>query len=159
MSLPLSGVRVLEFAGLAPGPMVGLVLADFGADVVRVDRVGGGLNADTLARGKRSVALDPKHPAGKLALRTLASRADVVIDPFRPGVLERLGLGPAAVQAGGDGVRANEGVVFARLTGFQREGEWRTRLTGGAAGAGVHASASADHASGPYANMAGHDIK
>lgn len=120
---PLTSLRVLEFSGLAPGPMVGLVLADFGADVVRVDKVNAGLNADTLCRGKRSVALDPKKPRGLRAIRLLASKADVIIDPFRPGVLERLGVGPEDVRIGRDGVAGNERVVFARLTGFQREGK------------------------------------
>lgn len=114
---PLHGLRVLEFAGLAPGPLVGLILADFGADVIRIDKVGATMNADGLARGKRSIAVDPKTREGLETLRRLMEKADVVIDPFRPGVLERLGLGPEEAS------RGNEGLVFARLTGFQRQGE------------------------------------
>ncbi|KAE8227300.1 hypothetical protein CF319_g206 [Tilletia indica] len=126
--LPLAGVRVVEFAGLAPVPMVGLVLADWGADVVRVDRVGDA-NFDTLCRGKRSVAINPKNAQGRQVLQDLIRNADVLLDPFRPGVLEKLGLGPQDVMEGSQG---NKKLVFARLTGFQRTG--------------------------PYANMAGHDI-
>lgn len=132
MALPLKGIKVVEFGGLAPGPLVGMVLADFGADVVRIDKVGVSLNPDTLSRGKRSLAISPKHPKGLAALRNIISKADVLIDPFRPGVLERLGLGPEDVQKGRDGVKGNEGIVYARITGYQR--------------------------SGPYSSMAGHDI-
>ncbi|CAO1636889.1 unnamed protein product [Parajaminaea phylloscopi] len=129
---PLAGLKVVEFAGLAPGPMVGLVLADFGADVIRIDRVGATLNADGLCRGKRSVCIDPKNPEGLQTLKRLIGKADVLIDPFRPGVLERLGLGPEQFHTAAGGPHVNEGLVFARITGFQRQG--------------------------PYANMAGHDI-
>ncbi|UZJ53555.1 hypothetical protein CBS101457_002875 [Exobasidium rhododendri] len=132
MPLPLEGIKVVEFAGLAPGPMIGLVMADFGADVVRIDKVGQTLNPDTLSRGKRSLAISPKHPKGLQALRKLISQADVLIDPYRPGVLERLGLGPEDVKQGGEGVAGNERIIYSRMTGFQRKG--------------------------PYAEMAGHDI-
>lgn len=116
---------MIEFAGLAPGPMVGMILSDFGADVVRIDKVGAGINPDGLARGKRSIALDPKNAEGLQTLRKLISTSDVVIDPFRPGVLERLGVGPDDCQRGwsGNGIQRNERLIFARLTGFQREGE------------------------------------
>ncbi|GAA5877483.1 hypothetical protein JCM1840_003864 [Sporobolomyces johnsonii] len=135
--LPLAGVRVLELAGLAPAPFAGMVLADFGADVVRVDRAGTSFNVDVLTRGKRSIAVLLKSPDGIALLRKLLSppapaapatswRADVLIDPFRPGVLERLGLAPAEL------LEANPRLIIARLTGFRRTG--------------------------PYANMAGHDI-
>ncbi|CAO1613377.1 unnamed protein product [Sympodiomycopsis kandeliae] len=130
--LPLSGIKVVEFAGLAPGPMVGMILSDFGADVIRIDKVGSGINPDGLCRGKRSIALDPKNPKGYQVLRKLISQSDVVIDPFRPGVLERLKLGPEDCKVGYEGSPANERLIFARLTGFQRQG--------------------------PYAHMAGHDI-
>jgi alpha-methylacyl-CoA racemase len=132
MGLPLEGIKVVEFSGLAPGPTVGLVLADFGADVIRIDKVGATLNPDTMTRGKKSIAISPKHPKGLRMLRTLISEADVIIDPFRPGVLERLGLGPKDVEEGRDGIKGNKKLVFARLTGYQRVG--------------------------PYASMAGHDI-
>lgn len=123
MPRPLEGIKVVEFAGLAPGPLVGLVLADFGADVVRIDKVGQALNPDSLCRGKRSLAISPKHPKGLNILRKLVSQADVIIDPFRPGVMERLGLGPEDVKQGREGVRGNEECIFARITGFQRDGE------------------------------------
>ncbi|PWN53223.1 putative alpha-methylacyl-CoA racemase [Violaceomyces palustris] len=123
--LPLQGLKVIEFSGLAPGPYVGMVLADFGADVIRIDRCGISLNPDSLCRGKRSIAISPKDQRGNRILKELISTADVVIDPYRPGVLEKLGLGP-------EEFHGNKGLIFARLTGFQREG--------------------------PYANMAGHDI-
>lgn len=123
MPLPLEGIKVVEFAGLAPGPLVGLVLADFGADVIRIDKVGQTLNPDSLCRGKRSLAISPKHPKGLKTLRKLISKADVVIDPFRPGVLERLGLGPDDVRQGRDGIAGNDKIIFARITGFQRQGE------------------------------------
>ncbi|KAL9940929.1 hypothetical protein V8E36_000417 [Tilletia maclaganii] len=128
-TLPLAGVRVVEFAGLAPVPMAGMILADWGADVVRIDRVNDA-NFDTLCRNKRSIAINPKHPRGRDVLRQLIAQADVLLDPFRPGVLEKLGLGPEDVMQGG--ALGNRRLVYARLTGFQRTG--------------------------PYANMAGHDI-
>ena len=94
---PLRGVKVLEIAGLAPAPFAGLFLADFGADVVVVDRASRGSvrpNLDTLRRGKRSVALDLKAPSGVATFKKLVAKADVLVEPFRPGVMERLGLGP-----------------------------------------------------------------
>lgn len=120
MSRPqaLSGVRVLEIAGLAPAPFAGMVLADFGADVVRVDRADSRFNMDGLARGKRSVALDLKDPAGVAALLRMAERADVLIEPFRPGVMEKLGLGPDVLLA------RNPRLIFARMTGFGQTGPY-----------------------------------
>lgn len=122
-----TGLTLVQFSGLAPGPFVGMVLADFGANVLRIDKTGSSLNPDSLCRGKRSIAVSPKDPAGHGIIRSLVQSADVVIDPFRPGVLERLGLGPEDFKK-----ELDKGLVFARLTGFQR--------------------------SGPYAHMAGHDI-
>ena len=107
---------MLELAGLAPAPVCGMVLADFGAKVIRVDKVGGGLNYDVTARGKRSIALDLKKPEGVGVLRKLCSSADVLIEPFRPGVMERLGLGEWRVGAqvprsgGGGGRQPSPGV-------------------------------------------------
>lgn len=126
---PLQGIKVLEFAGLAPGPFAGLLLADAGASVIRVDRPSapGALpTPDQLTRRKASVAIDLATTGGRAAARRLALAADVVIEPYRPGVMERLGLGPAELMA------ANPRLVYARMTGFRRDGR--------------------------YAAMAGHDI-
>ncbi|KAI0649269.1 CoA-transferase family III [Trametes meyenii] len=124
---PLSGIKVVEFAGLAPGPMAGMILADFGADVVRIDRPPSGTRTtpDVLARGKRSIAVDPKTPSGHAVVRRLVERADVLIDPFRPGVMERLGLGPDVFLSEKNG--SNRGVVYARLVGFPRTGPYKDR--------------------------------
>ncbi|KAI0635674.1 CoA-transferase family III [Trametes polyzona] len=128
-SLPLAGIKVVEFAGLAPGPMAGMILADFGADVVRIDRppragvAAGSIAPDVLARGKRSIAVDPKTASGLAVVRRLVERADVLIDPFRPGVLERLGLGPDVFLDENEG--KNKRLVYARLVGFPRTGPHR----------------------------------
>ncbi|KAH7341281.1 CoA-transferase family III [Rhizoctonia solani] len=119
---PLEGVRVVEFAGLAPGPFCGLVLADLGATVVRVDNPASIRNppSDVLCRGKQSIAISPKTPAGRAALLRLISNSHVLIDPFRPGVMENLGLGPE-VFLGSQAV--NPRLIYARLVGFDRHGE------------------------------------
>lgn len=83
--MALRGVRVVELAGLAPGPFCGMVLADFGAEVVRVDRLGSAGDRSHLARGKRSLALDLKRSRGAAVLRRLCARADVLLEPFRSG--------------------------------------------------------------------------
>jgi alpha-methylacyl-CoA racemase len=113
----LDGIRVIEMAGLAPVPYCGMILADFGADVVRVDRVGSA-TLDLIARGKRSVALNMKDPKGVETLLRLVDGADVLLDPFRPGVMERLGAGPEVVCA------RNPRLVFARLTGYGQTGSY-----------------------------------
>ncbi|HVL80459.1 MAG TPA: CaiB/BaiF CoA-transferase family protein [Actinomycetota bacterium] len=118
---PLQGIRVLDLSRLAPGPYGGMLLADMGADVVRVDRapLGGELMpryGDVVGRGKRSVALNLKHPAGVEAALRLVERADVLLEGFRPGVMERLGLGPDDVAA------RNPRCVYARLTGWGQDG-------------------------------------
>jgi alpha-methylacyl-CoA racemase len=120
---PLAGVRVLEIAGLGPAPFCGMLLADFGADVVVVERPdGAGLGglvpaeARLTNRGKRRVAVDLKSPRGREAVLGLAARADVLVEGFRPGVMERLRLGPAEVLA------RRPGLVYARLTGWGQEG-------------------------------------
>src|ERR1035437_7892290 len=102
MSGPLTGVKVLEIAGIGPGPFCGMLLADMGADVLRVDRLQAsdlGLpmepRYDILSRGRRSIALDLKQPASVQIVLALAARAEALIEGFRPGVTERLGLGPA----------------------------------------------------------------
>jgi alpha-methylacyl-CoA racemase len=126
---PLRGLRVLEIAGLAPAPFAGMVLADFGADVVRIDRVerdgSVSMSADTLARGKRSIGLDLKAAEGRALLVQLARRADVLIEPFRPGVMERLGLGPEVLLA------ANPRLVYARMTGFGQGGDEKVEKAAG----------------------------
>lgn len=128
-SQALAGIKVLEIAGLAPAPFAGMVLADFGADVVRVDRVGKDgspvATMDTLARGKRSIALDLKSQAGKEILKRMVQRADVLIEPFRPGVMERLGLGPEVLCA------INPKLIFARMTGFGQGGDPKFSLAAG----------------------------
>jgi len=113
----LSGIKVIEMAGLAPAPYCGMILADFGADVVRVDRVGAG-SMDILARGKRSIAVNLKEPKGVETVLRLAEKADVLLEPFRPGVMERLGLGPDVVCG------RNLRLVYARLTGYGQEGPY-----------------------------------
>jgi alpha-methylacyl-CoA racemase len=123
MSGPLSGVRVIELAGIGPGPFGAMMLSDLGAEVVRIDRPGapppwGGhdYRHDVLARGRRSLAVDLKRPATRELVLELLERADVLIDPFRPGVCERLGIGPDACLA------RNPRLVFARMTGWGQDG-------------------------------------
>lgn len=113
----LEGIRVIEMAGLAPVPYCGMILADFGADVVRVDRPNA-RSADFLSRGKRSIAVDLKNPEGVETVLRLIERADVLVEPFRPGVMERLGLGPEIAQA------RNPRLIYARLTGFGQTGTY-----------------------------------
>ncbi|MGI5241958.1 CaiB/BaiF CoA transferase family protein [Dactylosporangium sp. CA-139066] len=122
MTGPLHGLRVLELAGIGPGPFAAMLLADLGADVVRVDRMGPGSPlagdpaADLLNRGKRSIAVDLKHPAGVAAVLGLAERAQVLVEGWRPGVAERLGVGPDAVLA------RNPALVYGRMTGWGQDG-------------------------------------
>lgn len=129
---PLQGIRVIELAGIGPGPFCGMLLADLGADVVLVDRKGGSLpfgaqpKYDLTRRGKRSIALDLKQPGAAEVVLRLIEQADALIEGFRPGVMERLGLGPDVCLA------RNPRLVFGRLTGW-----------------GQH---------GPLAHAAGHDI-
>ncbi len=113
----LSGIRILEFAGIGPGPFCGMLLADLGADVVRVDRPGTvNRKGDLFGRGKRSVAFDLKVPEHLAAVRALIAGADALIEGFRPGVMERLGLGPAEALA------INPRLVFGRMTGWGQSG-------------------------------------
>jgi len=113
----LQGVRVVELAGLAPGPFGCMILADLGADVVRVDRPGGPLLPDgPLDRGRRTVTLDLKSEAGRAELLRLVVRADVLVEGYRPGVAERLGFGPTECQ------KINPGLVYARMTGWGQDG-------------------------------------
>jgi alpha-methylacyl-CoA racemase len=113
----LDGVRVIEMAGLAPAPYCGLILADFGADVVRIDRVGAP-DVDLLARGKRSIGVNLKHPDGVACVLRLVEQADVLLEPFRPGVMERLGLGPDVA------CQHNPRLIYARLTGYGQVGPY-----------------------------------
>jgi alpha-methylacyl-CoA racemase len=125
---PLSGLKVVEFAGIGPGPFCGMLLSDLGADVVRVDRKGGrgGAKSDITARGRRSVALDLKQPAAVEACLKLIEGADAILEGFRPGVMERLGLGPDVA------LQRNPKLVYGRMTGWGQFG--------------------------PYAQAAGHDM-
>jgi len=125
---PLSGLKIIEFAGIGPGPFCGMLLSDLGADVVRIDRKGPGRAspADVTARGRRSVALDLKNPAAIETCLKLMESADGIIEGFRPGVMERLGLGPDVA------LKRNPKLVFGRMTGWGQFG--------------------------PYARAAGHDM-
>ncbi|MEV4231687.1 CaiB/BaiF CoA-transferase family protein [Streptomyces bobili] len=118
---PLAGVRVVELAGIGPGPFAAMLLADLGADVVRVDRPGGpslGIDPahDVTNRNKRSVLVDLKAPDGPARVLDLAARADVLIEGNRPGVAERLGVGPEACHA------RNPRLVYGRMTGWGQDG-------------------------------------
>lgn len=118
---PLAGVRVVELAGIGPGPFCAMVLADLGADVVRVDRPGpagdpAGLAFDVLGRGRRSVAVDLKRPEGPGVVLRLVEGADALLEGFRPGVAERLGVGPAACLA------RSPRLVYGRMTGWGQDG-------------------------------------
>ena len=125
---PLSGLKILEFAGIGPAPFCGMLLSDLGADVVRIDRKGSGRASpsDVTSRGRRSVALDLKVPVAIETVLKMAEAADGLIEGFRPGVMERLGLGPDVVLA------RNPKLVFGRMTGWGQIG--------------------------PYAKAAGHDM-
>ena len=123
---PLAGFRVVEFVGLGPGPFAGMLLADLGATVLRVDRLadaqqsrhGGAPPRGPLHRGKGSVAVDLKHPSAASFVLRLVERADALIDVWRPGVAERLGVGPDACLA------RNPRLIYGRLTGWGQEGQW-----------------------------------
>lgn len=131
MTGPLQGLRIIEFAGIGPGPFCGMMLADHGADVIRIDRTGrrqndGGLSGDVLLRSRRGMAINLKDDRGVALARDLCASADGVIEGFRPGVMERLGLAPEVL------LKANPRLVYGRMTGWGQDG--------------------------PYAAMAGHDI-
>lgn len=130
---PLDGIKVIEMAGLAPSPFCGMVLADFGADVIVVDRPTKGapeipniMARNPFDRGKRSIRVNLKTPQGIDIIKEMVKSSDVLIEPYRPGVMENLGLGPL------DLMEINPALIYARLTGWGQYG--------------------------PYANMAGHDI-
>src|SRR4029453_7452732 len=119
---PLAGIRVVELAGLGPAPFAGMLLADLGAEVVRVERPDAGPlrvgdpRFDLLNRGKRAIVAAPKHASGAATVRWLISRADVVLEGFRPGVAERLGVGPAEC------LTRNPRLVYGRMTGWGQSG-------------------------------------
>jgi alpha-methylacyl-CoA racemase len=121
---PLVGLRVIELAGIGPGPHAAMLLADLGADVIRVERPSEGKQIlqlaptvdDQMLRGRRSVMLDLKDPAGRETMLRLVERADVLIEGLRPGVTERLGIGPADCHA------RNPRLVYARMTGWGQDG-------------------------------------
>jgi alpha-methylacyl-CoA racemase len=127
---PLAGIRVLEVGGIGPNPFAGMLLADMGAEVLRIDRPGGQLGlepgVDPTLRSRQTISLDLKSAAGREAVYTLAQRADALIEGFRPGAMERLGLGPADLHA------RNPRLVYGRMTGYGQLG--------------------------PMAGVAGHDI-
>jgi alpha-methylacyl-CoA racemase len=129
---PLDGIKVIEMAGLAPGPYCGMILADFGAEVVIIDRLtGNGIMPSNgfknpADRGKRSIRTNLKTSEGCDLIKKMIPEYDILIDPFRPGVMEALGLGPE------EALKLNPGLIYARLTGWGQEGQ--------------------------YASMAGHDI-
>ena len=125
---PLSGIKVIEFEAIGPGPFCGMMLADMGADVLVIDRAGGadhGLNRerwyDTMMRGRRSVTLDMKSKDGAQAALELIGRADALIEGLRPGVMERLGVGPDAALA------TNPKLVYGRMTGWGQSGPMAAR--------------------------------
>ena len=133
MSGPLTGYRIIEIAGIGPGPFAAMMLADMGAEVIRVERVQAvrgpapdTAHWDVLLRGRRNIALDLKNPDGVATLLDLVEKADGLIEGFRPGVMERLGIGPAECHA------RNPKLVYGRMTGWGQDG--------------------------PYAQAAGHDI-
>ena len=130
---PLAGLRIVEFAGIGPGPFCGMMLADHGAEVIRIDRASGGRGGsqpvstkDVLARGRRSIAINLKLPEGVRLARKLCASANGLIEGFRPGVMERLGLGPDVL------LSDNPKLVYGRMTGWGQTG--------------------------PYSPYAGHDI-
>ena len=130
---PLAGYKIIEIAGIGPGPFAAMMLSDMGAEVIRVERVqavrdtqSSNANWDVMQRGRKNVAIDLKHADGVEALLQLVEKADAMIEGFRPGVMERLGVGPDVCLA------RNKKLVFGRMTGWGQDG--------------------------PYANAAGHDI-
>ena len=115
---PLDGIKILEFAGIGPGPFCGMLLSDLGADVVRIDRPGvmsAGVGPVT-GRGRRSIALDLKSNEGRDTALALIEKADALFEGFRPGVMERLGLGPET------SLKRNSALVYGRMTGWGQNG-------------------------------------
>ena len=113
---PLTGLKVIEFSGIGPGPHVAMLLADLGAEVVRIDRPGAVVSNPVVERARHRVGIDLKSEEGKAFCREAAAKADVLIEGFRPGVMERLGLGPDELLA------LNPGLVYSRMTGWGQDG-------------------------------------
>jgi len=120
---PLQGVKIVELAGIGPGPFAGMLLSDMGADVVRIDRsqqvnpsTFDKPNLEPLYRGRRSIGVDLKHPDGVELVLSLVEQADALVEGYRPGVTERLGLGPDVCLA------RNPRLVYGRMTGWGQEG-------------------------------------
>jgi len=133
MAGPLTGYRIIEIAGIGPGPFAAMLLSDMGAEVIRVERAQSvrgpapeTAHYDVMLRNRRNIALDLKNPDGVATLLDLVEHADALIEGFRPGVMERLGVGPDECLA------RNPKLVFGRMTGWGQEG--------------------------PYAQAAGHDM-
>jgi len=122
MTKPLSGIRIVELASIGPGPFATMMLADHGADIIRIDKPGGRdvgtsrSNKDILLRGRRKVELDLKQPDDVEKALALIAKADALIEGFRPGVMERLGLGPEQCHA------VNPALVYGRMTGWGQDG-------------------------------------
>jgi len=124
---PLAGHRIIELAGIGPGPMAAMLLADLGAEVIRVERAAAARgpapdepHVDITLRGRRNLALDLKQPDGVAVLLDLVERADALVEGFRPGVMERLGVGPHDCHA------RNPRLVYGRMTGWGQDGPWST---------------------------------
>ena len=117
---PLTGIKIIELAGIGPGPFCGMMLSDMGAEVIRIERPSGGnperQRTDVLGRGRRSIAVDLKKPEGVALVLSMVAQADALFEGFRPGVTERLGLGPE------DCMKHNEALVYGRMTGWGQEG-------------------------------------
>ncbi|HMD46134.1 MAG TPA: CaiB/BaiF CoA-transferase family protein [Acidimicrobiales bacterium] len=120
MSGPLSGIKVIEMAGIGPVPFAGMVLSDMGADVVRIDRPTATYAPNLMDRGRRSVGVDLRRPEGAELVLDLVAQADALIEGFRPGVMERLGLGPDVC------LGRNRRLVYGRMTGFGQDGPLAT---------------------------------
>jgi alpha-methylacyl-CoA racemase len=116
---PLSGIKIVELSGIGPGPYAGQLLADMGADVIVIDRPGGAIVPKAIdARGKKSMILDLKKPEAVAALLKLVESADVLIEGLRPGVTERMGVGPDVCHT------VNPGLIYSRMTGWGQTGPW-----------------------------------
>lgn len=114
--MALKGLKVIEMAGLAPSPFAGMLLADYGADVIRIDQPKPLLSTNVLARGKKSISINLKKPGGVEIVKKLVNDADILIEPFRPGVMEKLGLGPEVL------LKENKKLIYARLSGYGQNG-------------------------------------